>query len=106
MRKEALEDGISQEQRVESDLRKGELHFRRLLEKLPAGAYTCDFSASGGGCSKKNENGRQRLGFYGLSPPRSTFLGLGYGSNPSRASIPPSGTGYGGGRVETVPSTL
>lgn len=27
---------------TESAVREGELHFRRLLEKLPAGAYTCD----------------------------------------------------------------
>lgn len=30
------------DQRTRSTLHEGELHFRRLLEKLPAGAYTCD----------------------------------------------------------------
>jgi PAS domain S-box-containing protein len=33
---------VDQGRRAESALPKGELQFRRLLEKLPAGAYTCD----------------------------------------------------------------
>jgi PAS domain S-box-containing protein len=38
----ALEGKIGQGQQGDSALHKGELQFRRLLEKLPAGAYTCD----------------------------------------------------------------
>src|SRR5215207_11111611 len=41
MREQGLEE-IGQGQQAESALQKGELEFRRLLEKLPAGAYTCD----------------------------------------------------------------
>jgi PAS domain S-box-containing protein len=33
---------VDREQQAESAVQKGEIHFRRLLEKLPAGAYTCD----------------------------------------------------------------
>jgi diguanylate cyclase (GGDEF)-like protein len=33
---------IGQRQQAGSSLQNGEMHFRRLLEKLPAGAYTCD----------------------------------------------------------------
>jgi PAS domain S-box-containing protein len=40
MRKQALEEEISQ--KTKSALHKSELQFRRLLEKLPAGAYTCN----------------------------------------------------------------
>jgi two-component system CheB/CheR fusion protein len=36
------EEAVGQGQQVESAQRMGALHFRRLLEKLPAGAYTCD----------------------------------------------------------------
>jgi PAS domain S-box-containing protein len=36
------EEAFGQGQQIESALRKGEMHFRCLLEKLPAGAYTCD----------------------------------------------------------------
>ncbi len=42
MQEEAGEEDIGQERQAESPLHKGELQFRRLLEKLPAGAYTCD----------------------------------------------------------------
>ncbi len=38
----ALERESGQVRQAESALHNGELHFRRLLEKLPAGAYTCD----------------------------------------------------------------
>lgn len=37
-----MEQRISQGWRVETDPGEGELHFRRLLDKLPAGAYTCE----------------------------------------------------------------
>ena len=40
MREQVLEE-IGQGRQAESALQKGELEFRRLLEKLPAGAYTC-----------------------------------------------------------------
>ena len=33
---------LGQRQQARSSLQNGESHFRRLLEKLPAGAYTCD----------------------------------------------------------------
>ncbi len=36
------EGEIGRDLRAELALQNGELHFRRLLEKLPAGAYTCD----------------------------------------------------------------
>ena len=40
---QALRRELGQNQRADSSaLREGELYFRRLLEKLPAGAYTCD----------------------------------------------------------------
>ena len=42
MREQTLEEEIGQAPLAESPHHKGELHFRRLLEKLPAGAYTCD----------------------------------------------------------------
>src|SRR5918995_2209111 len=42
MRQPVPDEEISQETRAGPALSKGELHFRRLLEKLPAGAYTCD----------------------------------------------------------------
>ncbi|MGE5443418.1 MAG: PAS domain-containing protein, partial [Ignavibacteriales bacterium] len=41
MWEQTLEKGISHERQAKSALR-GELHFRRLLEKLPVGAYTCN----------------------------------------------------------------
>ncbi|MCA1738349.1 MAG: PAS domain S-box protein [Actinobacteria bacterium] len=42
MREQELEKESSRGRQAESALHKGELQFRRLLEKLPAGAYTCD----------------------------------------------------------------
>lgn len=42
MREQALERENGRVRRAGSTLQEGELHFRRLLEKLPAGAYTCD----------------------------------------------------------------
>lgn len=42
MREQALEKEGDQGWRVEAAPHKGELRFRSLLEKLPAGAYTCD----------------------------------------------------------------
>jgi PAS domain S-box-containing protein len=42
MRQPVPDEEIFQETRAGPALSKGELHFRRLLEKLPAGAYTCD----------------------------------------------------------------
>jgi signal transduction histidine kinase len=42
LREKALEEDIDPVRLAEFALHKGELHFRRLLEKLPAGAYTCD----------------------------------------------------------------
>jgi PAS domain S-box-containing protein len=42
MREQVLEEEIGQGRQAELALQKGELEFRRLLEKLPAGAYTCD----------------------------------------------------------------
>jgi PAS domain S-box-containing protein len=42
IREQALGEEVHQERQAESALPKGELRFRRLLEKLPAGAYTCD----------------------------------------------------------------
>jgi hypothetical protein len=39
---ERLLEEIGQERQTESTLHKGELQFRRLLEKPPAAAYTCD----------------------------------------------------------------
>jgi len=42
MRGQELEEENGQGRQAESALRNGELQFRRLLEKLPAGAYTCD----------------------------------------------------------------
>ncbi|HET7479909.1 MAG TPA: PAS domain S-box protein [Rubrobacteraceae bacterium] len=42
MREETLEIGLGRGWRAGSTWRKSELQFRRLLEKLPAGAYTCD----------------------------------------------------------------
>jgi diguanylate cyclase (GGDEF)-like protein len=43
MQEEALRrEEIGRDLRTELALYKGESHFRRLLEKLPAGAYTCD----------------------------------------------------------------
>ena len=38
----ALEADVSRRLRMESAVERGELLFQRLLEKLPAGAYTCD----------------------------------------------------------------
>jgi signal transduction histidine kinase len=42
MREQALREHNGQARLVEPAVHEGELHFRRLLEKLPAGAYTCD----------------------------------------------------------------
>jgi signal transduction histidine kinase/CheY-like chemotaxis protein len=42
MRQQAVQDEASPAPQAESPLHSGELHFRRLLEKLPAAAYTCD----------------------------------------------------------------
>jgi PAS domain S-box-containing protein len=42
MQQQVPEEEIYQGQRARPVLSKGESHFRRLLEKLPAGAYTCD----------------------------------------------------------------
>lgn len=42
MLEQTLEEAASQEQRSESVMHRSELQFHRLLEKLPAGAYTCD----------------------------------------------------------------
>ena len=42
MQEGILEDKSGEGLQAELALPKGELHFRRLLEKLPAGAYTCD----------------------------------------------------------------
>jgi signal transduction histidine kinase len=42
MQKQALEAGNNGRERSGEPLHRGELHFRHLLEKLPAGAYTCD----------------------------------------------------------------
>src|SRR3712207_3173531 len=42
MQQPVPDEEIYQGKRADSTLRKGESHFRRLLEKLPAGAYTCD----------------------------------------------------------------
>ncbi len=42
MREQVLEEEIGQGRQAGSALQKGELEFRRLLEKLPAGAYICD----------------------------------------------------------------
>src|SRR5215213_5893407 len=42
LREKALEEDIDPVRLAEFALVQGELHFRRLLEKLPAGAYTCD----------------------------------------------------------------
>ncbi len=38
----SLEGKSAQEWRSDPALLEGESHFRHLLEKLPAGAYTCD----------------------------------------------------------------
>jgi PAS domain-containing protein len=35
-------EAAGQERQVEKPTHKSEIEFRRLLEKLPAGAYTCD----------------------------------------------------------------
>lgn len=40
--KQALDKERGLGKQVESALHRGEVQFRRLLEKLPAGAYTCD----------------------------------------------------------------
>jgi PAS domain-containing protein len=37
-----MQKKVDQGRQAEAALPKGELEFRRLLEKLPAGAYTCD----------------------------------------------------------------
>src|SRR5215210_5834563 len=42
MQQPVPDEEISQETQAGPAQSKGELHFRRLLEKLPAGAYTCD----------------------------------------------------------------
>jgi signal transduction histidine kinase len=42
MREQALREKIGQARLAETAVHEGELHFQRLLEKLPAGAYTCD----------------------------------------------------------------
>ena len=42
MQKQALKEEVSQGGQAESVLHKGGLRFHRFLEKLPAGAYTCD----------------------------------------------------------------
>ncbi len=42
MQQPVPDEEIYQGKRADSALRKGESHFRLLLEKLPAGAYTCD----------------------------------------------------------------
>jgi PAS domain S-box-containing protein len=42
VREQALGEEFGQGRLAASAVREGELHFRRLLEKLPAGAYTCD----------------------------------------------------------------
>lgn len=42
MQQPVPDEEIYQGKRAESALRNGESHFRLLLEKLPAGAYTCD----------------------------------------------------------------
>jgi signal transduction histidine kinase len=42
LREQALEEDIGWGRQAGSALHDGELQFRRLLEKLPAGAYTCD----------------------------------------------------------------
>jgi PAS domain S-box-containing protein len=42
IREQALEEDIGRRQQAGSAPHDGELQFRRLLEKLPAGAYTCD----------------------------------------------------------------
>jgi PAS domain S-box-containing protein len=42
MQKQALKEEIGQGRQAESALHRGDLWFHLLLEKLPAGAYTCD----------------------------------------------------------------
>jgi nitrogen-specific signal transduction histidine kinase len=42
MREQGVEEAGGQERQVESTLRKDEWQFHRFLERLPAGAYTCD----------------------------------------------------------------
>src|SRR3712207_830462 len=42
MREQVIREAIGQARLAGSAVHEGELHFQRLLEKLPAGAYTCD----------------------------------------------------------------